>query len=208
MGIMKNIILISLVVLVGISLLVWYGFLVRSKTGDSGLVLPTIEPTPTETSIQSPEPDSAHSNDSGQASSPQATPRPSIPVTATSEPFLGLNGVTKPATCQVGGEVRFTAVDSFLSLDSKISWQNIDSRGRLINWHVSPDDKLAVGPNIFESLTLPDGQYQNLTVRLPENPVSKNYLLTASVTYGQFIKGNLEVKETNCIGQVKVNLNF
>ena len=191
---MKNIILIGLVVLVGLGSLAWYGYFVRSKNGDSDLALPTAQPTPTETLPASPMP----------------TPRPSIPVlaTPTPEPFLGLNGVTSPATCQVGGEVRFTAVDSFLSLDSKISWQNIDSRGRLIKWHISPDDKLAVGPNIFESLPLPDGQYENLTVRLPENPISKNYLLTASVTYGQFVKGDLKVKETNCTGQVQVNLNF
>ena len=188
----KNIILIFLVVLVGLGALAWYGYFVRSNNGDSDLVLPIIQPNPTDILVQSPEP----------------TPRPSVPATDTPEPFLGLNGVTSPATCQVEGEVEFTAGDSFRSKGSKISWQNIDSRGRLIKWHVSPDDKLAVGPNIFEMLPLPNGQYENLTVRLPENPISKNYLLTASVTYGQFVKGNLEVKETNCTGQVKVNLNF
>ncbi len=188
----KNLILSGLVVLAGLGLLAWYGYSSRSNSGNLDLVLPTNQVTPGYTSLPSP----------------KATPRPSVPVTATPEPFLGLNGVTSPATCQVGGEIRFTAVDSFLSLDSKISWQHIDSRGRLIKWHISPDDKLAVGPNIFESLPLPDGQYQNLTVRLPENPISKHYFLTASVTYGQFVKGNLEVKETNCTGQVKVNLNF
>ncbi|MDP3792300.1 MAG: hypothetical protein Q8Q89_01080 [bacterium] len=190
----KNLILWGVAILIGAGLLVGYGYFVRSKSNNPDLVLPTNQVTPTETLIPSPE----------------TTPRPSVPVpsTPTPEPFLGLNGVKSPATCQVGGEVKFTSSDSFLSLDSKISWQNIDSRGRLIKWHISPDDQLAVGPNIFESLPLPDGQYQNLTVRLPENPISKNYLLTASVTYGQFVKGNLEVKETNCIGQVKVNLNF
>jgi len=188
----KNIILLGLIVLAGLGLMAWYGYFVGSKTGDSGLVLPTTEPTPTDILVQSPEP----------------TPRPSVPATATPEPFLGLNGVTSPATCQVGGEVEFTSTDSFRSLGSKISWKNIDSRGRLIKWHVSPKDDLAVGPNIFESLPLPDGEYQNLTVRLPENPIAKAYLLTASVTYGQFVKGDLKVKETNCTGQVKVTLNF
>ena len=205
----KNLIFLGIII-IGLGLLAWYGYFAGSKTGDSDLILSTTQPTPTptETLIASPEPDSAHSNDSGQASSPQATPRPSVLVTITPEPFLGLNGVKNPATCQVEGEVEFTATDSFRSKGSKISWQNIDSRGRLIKWHISPEDKLSVGPNIFESLPLPDGQYENLTVRLPENPISKNYLLTALVTYGQFIKGNLEVKEANCIGQVKVNLNF
>lgn len=190
----KNLILFGLVVVIGLGSLAWYGYFLKSDLSDSGsdVILPTNEATPSETLMPSPE----------------VTPRPSAPVSSTQEPFLGLNGVTSPATCQVGGEVEFTAADSFRSKGSKISWQNIDSRGRLIKWHISPDDKLAVGPNIFESLPLPDGQYENLTVRLPENPIAKNYLLTASVTYGQFVKGNLEVKETNCTGQVKVNLNF
>lgn len=195
MKINKDFILWGFVVLAGlVGSLAWYGYFITSDLSVPGpdLILPTNEATPSETLMPSPE----------------VTPRPSVPVSSTQEPFLGLNGVTSPATCQVGGEVEFTASDSFRSKGSKISWQNIDSRGRLIKWHVSPDDKLAVGPNIFESLSLPSGQYENLTVSLPKTPKSKNYILTASVTYGQFVKGNLEVKETNCSGQVKVILNF
>ncbi|MDO8496045.1 MAG: hypothetical protein Q7S43_01165 [bacterium] len=190
----KNLILLGLVVVAGLGLMAWYGYFLRSDPGDPNIVLPTSPATPTGTLVPSP----------------QVTPRPSVPVmsTPTTTPFLGLNGVTSPATCQVGGEVEFASADSFRSLGSKISWQNIDSRGRLINWHISPDDKLAVGPNIFESLPLPNGQYENLTVRLPENPIAKTYFLIASVTYGQFIKENIEIKEANCTGQVKVNLIF
>ena len=143
-----------------------------------------------------------------QAVGPRPTPRSLAPILPTTEPFLGLSGIKAPATCQIGGEVEFLSSDTFASKNTKISWQNIDSRGRLIKWRVSPEDKLAVGPNIFESLPLPDGEYQNPTVHLPENPVSKNYLLTASVTYGQFIGGDLKVKEANCTGQIKVNLNY
>lgn len=197
----KNLILLSFIVLAGLWLLARYGFFKPDLDG-SDLVLPTIQATTNETVMPSPE------ATPGSTSSPQA--RPSVPVlsTPTPEPFLGLNGITSPATCQIEGEVEFTAGDSFRSKGSKISWQNVDSRGRLIKWQINPDDELAIGPNIFESLPLPDGQYENLTVRLPEKPISKSYLLTASVTYGQFIKDNLEVKEVNCTGQVKVNLNF
>lgn len=199
----KLLVLWGFIILGGLGTLVWSGFF-RSDLDNSDVVLPTptntIPVTPSETAMPSSEPTS------DLKKSPQVTPL--VSVTVTPEPFLGLNGVKVPATCQVEGEVEFTAGDTFKSKGSKISWQNIDSRGRLIKWRISPDDKLAVGPNIFEILPLPDGQYENLTVRLPENPVSKNYLLTASVTYGQFIKGNLEVKEANCTGQVKVNLNF
>lgn len=126
----------------------------------------------------------------------------------TEESFLGLHGIKAPATCQVGGEINFFDKDTFSSKDSKIAWQNIDSQGRLINWHIAPNDNLKIGPNLFGALVVPNGEYQNLTVRLPENPISKTYTLTVSVTYGQIIQDDVKVKETNCTGQVKVNLNF
>lgn len=134
---------------------------------------------------------------------PISTPRP----TPTETPFLGLHGIKTPATCQVSGEAEFSDPGLYSS-NTKLSWQNIDSQGRLINWRISPQDDLAIGPNIFANLMVPDGEYENLTIRLPENPISKTYLLTASVTYGQFIDGDLKVKEVDCVGQVKINLNF
>ncbi|OGN10067.1 MAG: hypothetical protein A3J46_06910 [Candidatus Yanofskybacteria bacterium RIFCSPHIGHO2_02_FULL_41_11] len=145
---------------------------------------------------------------SKQAENPESTATPLPTASPTEEPFSGLHGIKSPATCQVGGEINFSSSDTFSSNGSKISWQNVDSQGRLINWHISPRDDLKIGPNIFANLSVPNGEYQNLTVRLPENPTSKIYALTASVTYGQFIKGDLKVKETNCTGQIKVNLNF
>ena len=137
---------------------------------------------------------------------PTPTPTPFAPI-STKEPFSGLNGIKTPATCQISGETNFTDQKTYSS-NTKISWQNIDSQGRLINWHISPQDDLAIGPNIFANLSVPNGEYENLTIRLPENPISKTYLLTVSVTYGQIIQGDVKVKEVNCTGQVKVNLNF
>lgn len=142
--------------------------------------------------------------------SPVATlpaPSSSSSIKTTEEPFSGLNGVKAPATCRISGETNFSEQKTYSS-NTKISWQNIDSQGRLINWHISPKDDLAVGPNIFASLTVPNGEYDDPTIRLPEKPISKTYLLTASVTYGQIIQGDVKVKEVSCAGQIKVNLNF
>ena len=136
------------------------------------------------------------------------SPSPTTSASPTEELFLGLGGIKSPATCQVDGEINFSSKNSFISKDSKISWQNVDSQGRLIKWHISPKDDLAIGPNLFGNLIIPNGEYSNPTVRLPENPISKTYLLTASITYGQIIQGNVKVKEVNCTGQVKVNLGF
>ena len=187
----KNIIFLGLTALVGIGLIL-YGYFLKPVEYVGPSASPGIEQGP------APTPD--------LTSSPQATPRPVL--SSTEEPFSSLRGIKSPATCQVGGEVDFPDKSTFLSKSSKISWQNVDSQGRLINWRVSPADELKIGPNIFANLTVPNGEYENLTVRLPDNPISKNYLLTASVTYGQFIQGDLKVKEVNCSGQVKVNLNF
>src|SRR3989338_3250215 len=165
----------------------------------AGYVEQTIEPTTGPDIVQSP--DITVSPESSP--SPQATPRPS----AAEEHFVGPHGIKSPATCQVSGEAEFSEPGLYSS-NTKISWQNVDSQGRLINWRISPNDSLSIGPNLFANLTVPDGQYDNLTIRLPENPISKTYLLTASITYGQFIDGDLKVKEVNCSGQAKVIFNF
>ena len=148
------------------------------------------------------------SPDITQNISPTPVPTSTIGLLPTEELFLGLHGIKAPATCQVDGEVIFSGNDTFSSKNTKIAWQNVDSQGRLINWHINPKDNLAIGPNIFGSLTVPNGEYPNLTVRLPEKPISKTYLLTASITYGQIIGGDVKVKEVNCTGQVRINLNF
>lgn len=135
------------------------------------------------------------------------TPIPSPQSTPTEAPFAGLNGIKTPATCQVSGEANFS--DSGLySSNMKLSWQNIDSQGRLIKWRISPKDNLAIGPNLFANLTVPNGEYDNLTIRLPENPISKKYLLAVSVTYGRIIQGDVKIEEVDCAGQIKINLNF
>lgn len=189
----KNLVFLGVVALIGAGI-VLYGYFSRSvkvERLDSDIIqLPseTNEIDPTEESVGTPVP---------------TTPRP----TPTETPFLGLHGVKAPATCQISGEAEFSSPGLYSS-NTKLSWQNVDSQGRLINWRVSPEDELAIGPNIFANLTVPNGEYENLTIRLPENPVSKNYLLTVSITYGQIVQDDVKIREANCSGQVQVNLNF
>lgn len=162
------------------------------------------QPGPT----NSPEIPSSPSLTPSLTPTPESTILPRVSVKPTEEPFLGLNNIKSPATCQVDGVIDFTDATTFLSTNSRIAWQNIDSSGRLINWKIFPVDKIAVGPNIFANLTVPDGQYHELTIRLPEKPIAKKYTLTASVTYGQIIQGDVKIKESDCTGRVEVNLNF
>ena len=192
----KNLIFWGTITLVGAGL-AFYSYFSRPAKYVGPLVSPNVEQSPASTLAPIPT----------LSPSPKTAGGGTTPV-PTEEPFSSLNGIKAPATCQVGGEVAFYDEGTFASKDSKISWQNVDSQGRLINWHISPNDNLKIGPNIFANLDVPNGQYDNLTVRLPEKPAFKNYLLTASITYGQFVQGDLKVKEVNCSGQVKVNLNF
>mgnify|MGYP001568428180 FL=1 len=69
---------------------------------------------------------------------------------------------------------------------------------------MSPNDNLSVGPNLFVNLPLPDGT-EDVTINLPQNPKSKNYVLTAKVNYGVFVNRNLEIREAVCSGQIVVN---
>lgn len=155
-----------------------YGFLARPR-----VVVPSPTPTPTPVpSISSPLP--------------------------TSSGFVGPTGLKSPASCTIAGEITYLEKGIYASTeDAKITWKNQDSSGRLIKWRSEPKDQLVIGPNLFANLNIPSGSW-GITVGLPEKPTAKEYTLLASITYGQLINGNVEVKETACAGTVKVKLNF
>ncbi len=143
-----------------------------------------ISPTPTSTPI-------SHST----------TPSP------TASSFWGPTGLRHPATCSVGGNITFLKPDLSANDDAHISWQYVDLKARHINWSVTPNDKLAVGPNLFEILSLPSGT-SLVTVGLPSQPKAKSYILRASVTYGEVVDNNVVVRTTACSGEIRVMLAF
>ncbi|HEY4507151.1 MAG TPA: hypothetical protein VJH71_03300 [Candidatus Paceibacterota bacterium] len=151
----------------------------------------------------------------GEVPTPTVTAEPSATTSVTVTP-LPTSQVTQtpdamnkypPAECQLTGSIVFISPKLYENKDANIIYKNIDSIARLIFWTISPDDNLSVGPNIFANLPLPDGM-EDLTVSLPDSPKSKNYILTAKVTYGVFINRNLEIKESSCTGQIPVELKY
>lgn len=112
-----------------------------------------------------------------------------------------------PAECVLTGSIEFLSPALYENKDANIIYKNIDSVARHIIWTVSPYENLSVGPNLFASLPLPDG-IEDVTVNLPMNSKSKSYVLTAKVTYGRIINKNLEIKESSCVGQIPVRLNY
>lgn len=144
------------------------------------------------------------------SATPQASGSPTASAKPTATPqggFLGLTGLKAPATCSVSGSIDFVSPTIFSSKDAKITWQNVDIQSRQIRWTVTPNDNLAVGPNLFASLPVPNGS-ETLTVGLPSNPAARTYKLTASVTYGELINGNAVVKEAACSGSTTVRLKY
>lgn len=122
----------------------------------------------------------------------------------TSVPYSKL---TKPATCQVGGTVEFLSVDTSTNLNARLAYTGIDSPARQIKWKIEPTDGLRVGPNLTAQLNLPDGQ-ADISVGLPKTTKSKNYSLTASMTYGRLEGQGVKVYEVSCAGTAKIKLDF
>jgi len=147
--------------------------------------------------VETVSPSASVSPFSSPTAKPEATPIP------TPAGFVGPTGLKAPASCVVGGEIEFVEKNISASREAKISWKNVDAHGRLIKWATEPEDELAVGPNLFANLPVPDGS-EGLTVRLPESPKATTYFLTAIITYGQMEKGAVVVKEVKCSGQVKI----
>jgi hypothetical protein len=136
--------------------------------------------------------------------SPSLSPTPS-PTLSPAGSSLGKNFMS--ATCKIQGSIDFLSPTVATNNGSKISYTGIDSTARQIKWKVSPVDNLVVGPNIDVALQLPDGE-SVVGVTLPSSPVSKNYSLTASMTYGRYIGGEFRIYEAACLGQIKVTLSY
>src|SRR3989344_2418577 len=166
---------------VGVSLVCFLGFSKESVQEPGGIATPTAEPSPVIS----------------------ATPNPTPPVSQKPDAM----NKYPPAECALTGSITFLSPKLYENKDANIIYKNIDSIARLVFWTISPHDNLSVGPNIFANLPLPDGM-EDLTVSLPDSPKSKNYILTAKVTYGVFINRNLEIKESSCTGQIPVELKY
>ena len=131
---------------------------------------------------------------------PTPPPPPSPTKSLSGKPFL-------PATCNIQGSINFFTPTMAANYGPKISYTGIDNPARQINWKVAPADDLKVGPNLDVALKLPDGE-SPVSVTLPPSPVSKNYSLTVSMTYGRLTNGGVRIYEVNCSGQVKVTLSY
>lgn len=157
---------------------------VRDTNPGGNLVIETVSPSPEPTNQATPL--------AGQAK-PTSKPGSSVPL---------------PATCQLGGEIKFIKQNLYETIGAKITYQNVDDPTRQIFWKVEPDDKtLVVGPNLFEGLSLPSGQ-REIGVALSKTPISKSYTLTAMITYGaRNSNGDIvEVRNASCVGKITVTL--
>ncbi len=134
---------------------------------------------------------------------PSASPKPSGLV-QSDVPYANL---TQPATCQISGKVTFLSHNISQNESADLTYTGIDSPARLIKWQIIPNDALAIGPNLFASIKLPDGK-EHIGVVLPERPVASSYKLSASMTYGRLVAGDVKVYEVQCSGQTEVLLNY
>ena len=112
-----------------------------------------------------------------------------------------------PAECSVSGSIKYLEPGLYENNEALIEYKNIDSEARLVKWTITPNDDLSVGPNLFAAIPIPDGA-EDVTVGLPDSPVSRNYVLTAAVTYGKIVNRNLEIRESSCSGQIPISIKF
>lgn len=208
MNIQKNKLFLSLITAGAVFSAVYFGnFWIQ--TSDAPPQPPDIVNVPTEEPSESP--------------FPIPTPRPvatKVPLptgdsrtTFIDEPVpwsLLLGG----ATCRLQGEIKFLNQKTYDNQDALFVYNGIDHPGRNILWTITPQDDIAVGPNIFNKLELPNGE-SLLGIVLPENPKYKQYELAAKTQYGRLIdeKGNfvtvggdVKVFEKQCSGKTIIVL--
>lgn len=147
-------------------------------------------------------------NPSGNLSVLTQTPSPTLEPINQPTPRPTVSPKSVVATCQLGGEIRFIKQNLYETRGAKITYQNVDDPTRQIFWKSEPNDEtLAVGPNLFEELPLPNGQ-REIGVSLKNNPTSKSYILTAVITYGaRNLNGDIEVRNVDCVGKIIVDMS-
>ena len=110
------------------------------------------------------------------------------------------------ASCKLKGTLQYADASTYRHEGDLLVYRGVDHESRLIFWKVTPQDDLRVGPNIFDRMPLPDGETM-IFVTLPETPVAREYILTASISYG--LLGNdgvLRDYTTQCKGKTTIKL--
>lgn len=156
-----------------------------------------------------PTPSTSVSFSPSPSPSPKLSPRP---TPSTSLPTPKLSGspslweqLSGEASCELKGEIKYLTSTIYDNQDALFTYKGVDHPGRLVNWVVSPNDGLSIGPNLFAHLPLPDGE-SLIGVSLPDSPKYKTYELTTSITYGRLIDGNVKVFTKQCSGKTTVVL--
>lgn len=141
---------------------------------------------------------------SQQSSTPAETVSPSVSPSPSPRPTASKQIST---ACQIAGEVVFLNKNFYENRGAKIVYQNVDDVIRQIYWKSNPDDGvLAIGPNLFEDLPIPDGE-RNVGVAINKDKTpAPNYTLTASITYGvRNASGIVENRIADCTGKVVID---
>ena len=143
-----------------------------------------------------------------RAHAPQTTPGPSITALpgSSTPPVPVYSNLPGIATCSLKGTIRFLTPTVYNNGDALFTYKGVDHPARNIFWKVTPTDDVSVGPNIFDTMPLPDGT-SLLTVGMPAHPKAKRYTITASLQYGRLDSHqNIKVFTTACTGSTTVIL--
>jgi hypothetical protein len=123
------------------------------------------------------------------------------------QPSVPYGQLTKAATCKLEGTIKFLNPTLYRHEGNVITYTGIDSPARQIKWTINPPDNIKVGPNLTAQLKLPDGE-SPVDATLPQNPISKKYSLTASITYGRLQNGDVKIYEAKCSGITFIELAY
>ena len=144
-----------------------------------------------------------------KAQAPQPSPTPNVSeVPVTPRPMsstLDYSTLPDKATCALQGMIRYITPTTYNNGDALLTYRGVDHPGRNIFWKVSPNDDVDLGPDIFTQLALPDGS-SLLSITLPERPIARRYVVTASMQYGRLVDGNVKVSVTPCTGATTIIL--
>ncbi|TSC91548.1 MAG: hypothetical protein CEN90_346 [Parcubacteria group bacterium Licking1014_17] len=136
------------------------------------------------------------------------SPAPTSPRPMPTVPVNTMIGNLPAAICSISGIITYISPNTYQSTNAKISYKNIDHPSRLVYWDIKPRADFDVGPNIFSGLKIPDGEHDITATMKKDIAPYKQYSLTARVTYGKFVNGDLKIFESQCSGETIISIAY
>jgi hypothetical protein len=127
------------------------------------------------------------------------SPRETLPTPSDITPLV--------PRCELKGEIIFYRGDNVYSQASGgFLYRDVGDPHSLVRWTITPKEDVAIGPNMFSSLPLPDGEDTTTLLFANGLPEYDTYTIHASIDYPAWDGEKTIIRNVVCGGEIHLNV--